>query len=625
MAAALEVALLPARATVRIVRRDIDDTPWLAVRALWNADGPDATTRIDVTLETFMANRFGLVHVCRDWKIDVQLDAGMRHMAQRAKTTSEKLIEAGASPTSRVSPDEIASLLAATRFKRVLRAFQIRDLGRLLALESGANFSVPGAGKTAVALALYEIERGRRDIQRLLVIAPLSAFDSWSEELAECLSPIANIEIYAGGEPSPLAEIVLVNYQRLASNYDYLAAWVRDHNTMVILDEAHRMKRGWAGEWGTACLNLAFLAARRDVLTGTPAPQGPSDLVAILDYLWPNDARQILPGDALVANPGPDSGKRVADAIRPFFVRTNKEDLKLPPVSHRSIVVPLEGLHRDIYESLRDNYRGTLDVSRRDQLDLVAMGRVTMYLLEAATNPKLLSAGSLEGEDADVFRHPPLPIEPGSRLADLIATYNLHETPRKFEELLKLLKTNADLGRKTLVWSNFVRNLKTLQRMLTIYQPALIHGGIAPFSTDPTEITRHTEIGRFRREDGCKVLLANPAAMSEGISLHHACHDAVYLERTFNAGQFIQSVDRIHRLGLGPDQETRVTFLLTDHTIDQIVDRRVELKARRLGEMVDDPNLAAVVLPSDEDYGGPIDDGLDIAALFAHLRGEDAA
>jgi hypothetical protein len=41
--------------------------------------------------------------------------------------------------------------------------------------------------------------------------------------------------------------------------------------------------------------------------------------------------------------------------------------------------------------------------------------------------------------------------------------------------------------------------------------------------------------------------------------------------------------------------------------------------------MVDDPNLAAVVLPSDEDYGGPIDDGLDIAALFAHLRGEDAA
>jgi hypothetical protein len=217
MGPALKVVLLPARATVRVVRREVDDAPWLAVRALWNADGRDATTRIEIPLETFMANRFGLVRVCRDWGISVELDDGMRQMAQIATTTGEKLAEAGASPTARVSADDIAWLLAPTRFKRSLRPFQIRDLGRLLNLENGANFSVPGAGKTSVAFALYEIERARRGIERLLVIAPLSAFDAWTEELAECLSPAAKIEVYAGGEPSPTAEIVLVNYQRLAS------------------------------------------------------------------------------------------------------------------------------------------------------------------------------------------------------------------------------------------------------------------------------------------------------------------------------------------------------------------------------------------------------------------------
>ena len=64
--------------------------------------------------------------------------------------------------------------------------------------------------------------------------------------------------------------------------------------------------------------------------------------------------------------------------------------------------------------------------------------------------------------------------------------------------------------------------------------------------------TRESELGRFRSESDCLVLLANPAALGEGVSLHETCNDAIYLERTFNAGQYLQSLDRIHRLGLPP-------------------------------------------------------------------------
>jgi hypothetical protein len=110
--------------------------------------------------------------------------------------------------------------------------------------------------------------------------------------------------------------------------------------------------------------------------------------------------------------------------------------------------------------------------------------------------------------------------------------------------------------------------------------------------------------------------------MSEGVSLHHECHDAVYLDRTFNAGQYLQSLDRIHRLGLEPGIETRITFLVSPATIDEAVDDRVRIKAERLSEMLSDPNLVTMALPDEEAYGNWIDVE-DLDALFAHLGVDD--
>lgn len=621
---ALDIRLGAAGTTVRIEREPaITDHQWLQVRAEWGADGREANRVIDLPLERFMARRNAFARRCAALRIDVRLDDDIKASVSQAKETHQQL-EDNRSAARSLSDEEVKDLLAASRFKRDLRRFQERDLARLVALPHGANFSVPGAGKTTVAFATYEIERVRGRVDRLLVIAPLSAFEAWKEEIEDCLDDPPGVTFYAGGKVAENAEILVTNYQRLAASYEALALWARQHHLMVLLDEAHRMKRGWKGEWGSACLNLAYLAKRRDILTGTPAPQSPTDLVALIDFLWPNEAIRILPPDALVTNPPVDSNKRVADAIRPLFVRTSKKDLDLPLVVKKPVMVPLEGLQKHIYEAMRDIYRGTFAMDRREELSLIAMGRVTMYLLEAATNPKLLSAGWLPGSDPEVFRHPPLEVPAGSHLAELIENYNLHETPRKFIELLRLVKANAELGRKTLVWSNFVRNLLALKKMLALYEPALIHGSVPPMSNDPTAVTRETEIKRFRGDPKCMVLLANPAAMSEGISLHHACHDAIYLDRTFNAGQYLQSVDRIHRLGLPPDQETRITFLLSEDTIDQVVDGRVRIKAERLAVMIGDPDLASVALPDEDDYGTAIDAVEDVAALFAHLRGENA-
>jgi SNF2 family DNA or RNA helicase len=390
----------------------------------------------------------------------------------------------------------------------------------------------------------------------------------------------------------------------------------------VLLDEAHRMKRGWSGAFGSACLSIAFLAARRDILTGTPAPQSPQDLVALLDYLWPGQARRVLPAAALTTPPPADAGQQVAAAIAPLFVRTRKSELELTRPELLVVEVEPDDLQKEIYAALRDQYAGLLQVSTTDRANFARMGDVFMYLLEAATNPQLLSAGS-GADDEPAFRHPPLDVPPGSKLWDLLQQYNQYETPAKFIQLAKMIAANAELGRKTLVWTNFVRNIHTLERMLAAHQPALVYGGIPPAMSDPTaERTRESELTRFRGDENCKVLLANPAAMSEGVSLHHDCHDAIYLDRTFNAGQYLQSIDRIHRLGLPAGQETRIRLLVSTGTIDELVDDRIKDKAGRLGEMLDDPDISTMALPSDEDYGPAIESDEDLVALFAHLRGE---
>jgi hypothetical protein len=73
-----------------------------------------------------------------------------------------------------------------------------------------------------------------------------------------------------------------------------------------------------------------------------------------------------------------------------------------------------------------------------------------------------------------------------------------------------MANAESDPPRKTLVWSNFVRNLKVLQRELAALQPAVIHGAVSAED-------REAEIRRFRHDPDCLLLLANPAAMSEGL------------------------------------------------------------------------------------------------------------
>jgi len=180
-----------------------------------------------------------------------------------------------------------------------------------------------------------------------------------------------------------------------------------------------------------------------------------------------------------------------------------------------------------------------------------------------------------------------------------------YELSPKYQEVLAIVSANAAAGRKTLVWSTFVRNLKSLELMLSRFCPAMVHGG--------TE-DRLEQITRFREDPDCFVLLSNPATLGEGVSLHQVCHDAVYVDRDFAAGRFLQSLDRIHRLGLPPDVRTNITVLVANETLDEIVEQRLGAKLHFMGSVLADP---AVLQLGDLDEEPSVGAGLDNSDLQA--------
>lgn len=518
-------------------------------------------------------------------------------VVQDAHTVQQRL--AGRETPGEVASDEVPALLGGT-WKGELSEFQRRDIAKLLSLQHGANFSVPGAGKTRVALAVYAAQKAAGRVSRLLVVCPKSAYESWRYETAECLIHPLRINVL-DGSLDQWAEVLVVNYERLDRSLSMLASWLKAGPSMIILDEAHRMKLGARGTYGAACMALGPLAARRLILTGTPAPNGSRDLENLLGFVWPGHGQRTVVQAVAGGNLA-----HASSVLRPLFTRTTKHELGLPPVQLGLRFVDMPPLHDEIYASL---VGGESSGAARE--DLSSLGKTALRLLMAATSPALLLEGASRYEPL-AYQLPPIDPPQGSSLYSLMQNLPDYELSPKYKEAVTIIAENAAQGRKTLVWTTFVRSLTTLERMLEKYSPAVVHGGTPD---------RDEQLRRFREDPGCMVLISNPATLGEGISLHQICHDAVYVDRDFMAGRFLQSLDRIHRLGLAPDTETRVTVLAVRNSIDEVVAARLEQKLEFMGRILDDPTVQQL---ADLEEEPSVAAGLapsDIEALLAHMGG----
>jgi SNF2 family DNA or RNA helicase len=514
-----------------------------------------------------------------------------------------------------ITQDEITQRLIAAGFtKRTLTPFQLRDLQRLLSLPNGANFSVPGAGKTTVTLALHILTK--HPSQQLLVVGPKSAFPAWREVVDECIDPNApngNAEPFTilVGSAEAIQRTLASGATRFVINYDMMiqipeviSAYLARQPVHLVLDEAHRMKAGARSQRGTLLLNLAALPIRRDILTGTPMPQQPSDIQSQLDFLWP--------GSGLGTQIGRGIAPRVV--LGQLYVRTTKEELGLPKPRRHFIQVRMAEGQMAFYSIVRDEALRQFSSLRLERkIDLIGAKKSVMRLLQLSANPAL----ALRSITQDM-------IGVDSGIVDQV----IAEGPStKMRAVADLARTLARESRKTVIWTIFTDTIYQMQTMLADLNPVLLFG-LVP-SGEPTDPeTREGRIRRFHEDPECMVMLANPAAAGEGISLHKVCHDAIYLDRSYVTTHYLQSIDRIHRLGLPPNVETNIHIFQTMTprglgSIDHSVSRRLAQKLRALQILLDDPDLHEIAL-DEESADDPVDydiDPQDIIDLIDQLEG----
>ncbi|MEM9358912.1 MAG: DEAD/DEAH box helicase [Pseudomonadota bacterium] len=458
----------------------------------------------------------------------------------------------------------------------------------MVALPSAATFSVPGAGKTTEALAYFALKKSDND--RLMVVCPKNAFAAWEEQIEICLPDEEGFVRLRGGKQNIKALLknspskVLVTYQQLPHVLDVLAAYLEPENSFVFLDESHRIKRGFQGVIGNNILSISQLPNNKLIMSGTPMPNDISDLVPQFRFLYP----EILADD-----------QSVEAYIKPVYVRTTKTELGLKPPKKTIKRIPLKPAQFELYQLLRSEAarQSKGNLSRADLGTLRRAGKSALRLLQVAANPSLLARLD--------FQHEAL-------LSEVLSE---GDSP-KLEYACYRARELAFEGHKSIIWSSFVQNVELISNRLVDIGADYIHGGVDAGSEDE-EGTREQKIKRFHDDADCWVLVANPAACGEGISLHTVCHHAIYLDRNYNAAQYLQSEDRIHRLGLPPEQDTFVEILQSPGTIDESVDRRLTLKIEKMASVLDDASLNLEPEVIDLDADGF--DERDLVDFFSHL------
>ena len=463
---------------------------------------------------------------------------------------------------------------------RPLQDYQVKGVEHLLSVKNGANFSVPGSGKTSVIYAAFEKMSKDLDIDKLLVIGPRSCFQPWEDEARLCISREMISARLSGSKSVRQSlylqasdfEIFLCTYQTAANDKDEIISLCKQFKVFVVIDESHNIKSFEGGKWAETMLEISRYAARRAILSGTPIPNSLTDLWSQMTFLWPGE--QVLGDRNSFHYKCEDDAARggIRDAVKPFIYRTTKVELGLPNPKFAYHHCDLNPYQQSIYNALSTKLLQELNLKPTDRIALRNWRKSKIVrLIQAATNPTLLAKYS------DEFDVPPLS-GAGISPVQLIERYPQYETPTKFQAALEVVRGLLDLGQKVILWTTFVFNIQMLQQALVDIEPLIVYGAVPKDATEDIEFNREQQIRKFKESLHPVVLIANPAACAESISLHKVCHHAVYLDRTFNCGQYLQSLDRIHRIGLAPDEIVTYHLLIANNTIDETIDRRLKEK-----------------------------------------------
>ncbi|GHU90458.1 DNA helicase [Clostridia bacterium] len=488
---------------------------------------------------------------------------------------------------------------------RPLRDKQMWDSFFICVMQKSGNFSVPGSGKTASVLGMYAYLKSKDLVRRIVVVCPKSAFGSWIDEFGFCFGEKEELRLFNLHTPEYNAtqarrlalkyesggrNLILINYESIGTYRNEIQALI-DAQTLLVFDEIHRVKRV-GGEYAQNAVAIAKAASYVVAMTGTPIPNTYTDIYNFLHILFPDEYDEFFRFDLrMLRNPTQGDVREVNDKLQPFFCRTTKQQL-LVPEANADEILSLKASETEgrLFEILRRKYI-------RNRLTLM------LRLLQLETNPALLLNkldlcdfryildDSAEVNEIDF-------VDYSEDMKNLIASCG---TPTKFSRCVDLVKSLAAQDKPVIVWCIFIDSITRLgQAFEKSGVKTMCITGNVPLE-DRQRILSQFKNGEFT------VLLTNPHTLAESVSLHSVCHDAVYYEYSYNLVHLLQSKDRIHRLGLSPEQYTQYYFLQNvydtaggDWSLDEQIYLRLIEKEQTMLRAIDNNELESMPT-SDED------------------------
>lgn len=508
--------------------------------------------------------------------------------------------------------DDFANSLRKNMLNRSLYPLQLLASYHLAFSQNACNFSVPGAGKTSIVYGAYTYLKNLNDaddkkVDKLLIIGPLSSFGPWQSEYKECFGYEPSCKRINGAlntkakqsyfyEDNP-CELTLISYASLVSVKENVAYYLRNNRVMVVLDEAHKIKNTNGGITAQSIMELASLCHSRVVLTGTPAPNGYEDLYNLFHFIWPKNDVVKYTIAQLKEMSRSNNDARVPTLMKnldPYYIRIKKSNLGLqPPVENPPLIVDMSESQRRIYDYIEEQFVEEVE-SENGNIHSALVKAKLIRLQQAASNPALLRQPLSEFLDDE--GKPLNNYDDSDIMLNILKFNDVAEVPSKFSACADLVQKIISTNGKVVIWAIFIKTIEMLQAYLksrNIESRALY--GATPVATDGMsaedegyEETREGIIKQFHDTNSpFNVIIANPFAVAESISLHKVCHNAIYLERSFNCAHFMQSKDRIHRYGLKPDIETNYYYILSRDSVDEVINSRLIEKEERMTRLIE--------------------------------------
>lgn len=422
------------------------------------------------------------------------------------------------------------------------------------------NLSELGTGKSLASLWAYDYLRSVGKMNRVLIISPLSTLErTWADEVFQHFPHLTYCVLYGSREKRIKLlkgdfDVYIVNHDGAQIIEPHLKE--RTDIDLVIVDEIAQAARNASTDRWKAInkiINKGKVPRACWGMTGTPTPNAPTDAWAQCRLIVPSSVppyfnrfkgqvmRQLSQFSWV---PKPDATEIVHDVMQPAVRFTRDECLDLPPLMYETRQVPLTPEQNKAYKEMVARMRTEADNGEITAVnEAVKMGKLVQ-----------IACGVVYSADKQELTIPSSP---------------------RIEETRELVRQAEG---KVIVFVPYVSSVRMVSEELRKdFTVEVIHGGVKKDDRDRI-------FGDFQKAKDPKVLVAQPAAMSHGLTLTAASTIIWYSCVTSNE-VFEQANGRINR----PGQKMNNFIVMLEGTpVEKRIYSRLRNKQKMQGALLDE-------------------------------------